>query len=574
MNRVERWIVLFVVLCMASSLCTGAASASAAPELGGVYIYMPEVRVELKNADENAALSGQLGNEPLQLQKQETFDPSKHSTKVYLLADTSTSMISNESEMKARMRQIVEHLGPNDSAAVVTFGAQVQTVSDSANPDELLQAIDEIHCVEDDTLLCEAMQQVYMKSLSGYSAFDRQYVVVFSDFSDFQIGSTTYDEVQSSYTSRMLPLYGVFAPSTIQDDADKFGRLCRNSGGGFIPMRTSEEDFNDSLDEIDNVTIAYFTASSNNADGSNKLLTIHSDDKQQNVMVPVVMSREDTEPPQVLSTEYSAKDGVIAIVFSEPVLNADRLDSYELRGPDDVIQHLDRVSYHRETYSAELAFTPQETGDYVLTFYDITDDSAQRNVLKDAIKLSIVVPAQEPSEDESQEEPNTIEKKGLSDWLPFLLLGLLALIAAVIIAAAALSRKRRITQEDDGGIEYDIIENQKKESEIHRHIINEKKARLHLTLKTGRNEILDITQDIVSSLIFGRSGNCDICIDDRKLSRQHFAIECDNGRLFLSDLQSTNGTMLNGIRIGARREIHPRDIIFAGQTEIQIRDIQ
>lgn len=77
--------------------------------------------------------------------------------------------------------------------------------------------------------------------------------------------------------------------------------------------------------------------------------------------------------------------------------------------------------------------------------------------------------------------------------------------------------------------------------------------------------------EVVSSVIVGRAAACDICIDDTKLSRQHFAIEYEQGFLFLTDLQSKNGTMLNGIRIGSRQKLTSGDKIFAGLSDMVIR---
>ena len=46
--------------------------------------------------------------------------------------------------------------------------------------------------------------------------------------------------------------------------------------------------------------------------------------------------------------------------------------------------------------------------------------------------------------------------------------------------------------------------------------------------------------------ILGRDPSCDICIEDRNISREHFEITREDQDFFISDLGSSNGTALNG----------------------------
>lgn len=48
------------------------------------------------------------------------------------------------------------------------------------------------------------------------------------------------------------------------------------------------------------------------------------------------------------------------------------------------------------------------------------------------------------------------------------------------------------------------------------------------------------------SLTVGSTGDSAIRIPDRYLSRQHLCIERSNGQLFVTDLNSRNGTAING----------------------------
>jgi pSer/pThr/pTyr-binding forkhead associated (FHA) protein len=49
--------------------------------------------------------------------------------------------------------------------------------------------------------------------------------------------------------------------------------------------------------------------------------------------------------------------------------------------------------------------------------------------------------------------------------------------------------------------------------------------------------------------IVGRDATCDIRIDSQAISREHCAIENRDGEMYLRDLGSTAGTLVNGKRI-------------------------
>jgi pSer/pThr/pTyr-binding forkhead associated (FHA) protein len=54
------------------------------------------------------------------------------------------------------------------------------------------------------------------------------------------------------------------------------------------------------------------------------------------------------------------------------------------------------------------------------------------------------------------------------------------------------------------------------------------------------------------------------------MSRRHFTIECESGMALIKDLQSTNGTFLNGKRVQAE-SLSDRDRVIAGLTTFIVR---
>lgn len=68
-------------------------------------------------------------------------------------------------------------------------------------------------------------------------------------------------------------------------------------------------------------------------------------------------------------------------------------------------------------------------------------------------------------------------------------------------------------------------------------------------------------------LTFGRSAENDLVVQDIEASRFHCKILPENERLIVVDLESTNGTFLNGKRVSGSSELHDGDAIRIGQLE-------
>ncbi len=73
----------------------------------------------------------------------------------------------------------------------------------------------------------------------------------------------------------------------------------------------------------------------------------------------------------------------------------------------------------------------------------------------------------------------------------------------------------------------------------------------------------------VQELIAGRASDCDVVLGDRSVSRRHAHLLFRDGGWILVDLDSTNGTTLNGVPIG-RSRLHPGDRVLLGAQPVDI----
>ncbi len=93
------------------------------------------------------------------------------------------------------------------------------------------------------------------------------------------------------------------------------------------------------------------------------------------------------------------------------------------------------------------------------------------------------------------------------------------------------------------------------------------KATLSLAPGAANVSSLEINKDEIS---IGRGKNCDIVLTDKKSSRKHTVIRKQGVNFLVVDLQSANGTYLNGVKI-QEQSLSGDDVIKIGDTEIQFR---
>ncbi|NWF80308.1 MAG: FHA domain-containing protein [Chloroflexi bacterium] len=70
--------------------------------------------------------------------------------------------------------------------------------------------------------------------------------------------------------------------------------------------------------------------------------------------------------------------------------------------------------------------------------------------------------------------------------------------------------------------------------------------------------------------VIGRSTDVDVSLNDSFLSIDHARLEWRNGVWMLEDLNSTNGTYLNGFEVSASTEVHDGDVIRVGRVELKL----
>jgi pSer/pThr/pTyr-binding forkhead associated (FHA) protein len=68
-------------------------------------------------------------------------------------------------------------------------------------------------------------------------------------------------------------------------------------------------------------------------------------------------------------------------------------------------------------------------------------------------------------------------------------------------------------------------------------------------------------------LVIGRNPVCDIVLPGPGVSRRHARLSFRDGSWILQDLESTNGTVVNGAQVG-RCKIQPGDRLIIGDEQL------
>lgn len=534
--------------------------------LGRIGVVMPEISVEIKGSgyDKND-ISAALGSEKLSVENVFLYDADADSSCAYILVDLSTSMYGSFDLVKRNIVSYINGLSDNDKVVLITFGeAEVNTVlTGSETREDAIGVVNKLKCNENGTLFYEALSQAYQLSNASSSNFDREYVIAFSDGIDIQKGSSTFDEVIKLYDSHALPLYAACSYNASKAAADKFGELARSSGGSFSIIK-SEDTFNDFLTEINDVTIVNLKAATNYADGKEKQLSVKVGSSQVEYNIPITRSISDMSAPTVTKLIYDIEKDVFVISFSEKVVGATSNNAYKITDSKNKKIEVSEIFYSENDNVYEIKTkTPVTKGTYTFEFSGIRDNSKEANSLsgKQVVKV---------------EKSNN--SAGLPMWsIILIVVGSVMVIGVVVLIFVLSARKKNESGNTDDILtlpvkkqEESIDYTEPMQDVVKHHIKTNDAIRIRLKIQTGKTSEQNIETNIVSSLIVGRSDICDIYIDDTKLSRQHFVIENDNGTFYVNDLQSRNGTMLNGTRINSRQRLSSGDKIMAGLSDIII----
>ncbi len=567
--------LLVLLLLVSPSVYGGWQKARAGDEewqLEQAMVNAPHVKTYITNAARTQeqwdvmTFQATLGERELQYVGGRMLQPGEEGVAYTYMVDTSQSM--KKSQMKAikrGLRRARTELREMDRFALMEFGGEpVYRLQGSETLEQAMAAIDALDNKKLYTPLYDAIDMVINK-VGGERDVEprRKVIIVVTDGSDYDQGGVTYDEILRKIGESNIPIYGV-APRNRKrkEKLDKLGILCRESSAELRLGTDKELDelMRETVQSIVSCYVIEWRADSNNVGRTFERLQLQIGEGEvvhdlgKTLMVDKWMP-DDTIPRIKDDLVEKLTEDSIGFTFNEPVLNAGDLENYIVKDQDGKTLALKDVTYEDEGQRCEILF--EETvysGDYTLEFAGVTDDTMERNKVEDA---SFHFEGRSP----------TFGKIGRAVRVYWWVVAIAAL-AIVMACAYFLVKKQGGIVKLDGKMSFGSNIEQK----LHMMTSQTRKVKLVVTDRTGSTT--ETSWNVDGSIFVGRSSICNLYFDDDGLSRQHFVIEATEKGCFLSDLDTTNGTFINGVRVYKSRQLSQGDVITAGREKIVFLGIE
>lgn len=538
-----------------------------------VYINMPEVYVSIPGLtpEQVREREGFLSQQELELVDAVPFSESGEGISYYVLLDISGSMPNRYfTSVKEGIMNLQSWLGPQDRLVLCAFGEEVFLAADGSQTDEQMEEILKgLNNKDQRTLLFEGIDRV--ATLAEQDSCRRRVLFVVSDGEDIAVGKAGAQEALNTLREKGLPAYAFCIRDTATVNINTFGEFARTSGGELIPFQPQEgpQVLCDVAEGMQDDTWARYEASSNRVSNKEETFSLRSDNAV--LTRPVFNGRwiPDHQSPRLLGAN-AIGDNQIRLTFDEGLLGVDTASNYHLTYGEEEIG-ITGVAYDSKNGSVvNLSLDrPVVNGAYTVNFYNITDDSMEENPLAGPVDIEITDAPDRPGPPVREEE----KPPELFDYTGILFLIFLAILALIILLLVLKNRKKSGEEkEEDGSLDGgNVVVAGGGDFRQHIAVPEPQKTLLEVWVSKNGAASQKTTWYLGSSLIVGRSSICDIQIDDPEMSRQHFCLESDQGDIYLTDLNSTNGTSLNGIRIHEKRRIAPGSAISAGAMKFTIR---
>jgi len=573
-----------IVLVISFSIQGMVNRAEETPSIEQVYVNLPEVTVYGSNWQEGG-MEAFLGQEGLSYVGKRTFAETGEPVYYYILLDVSNSI--PDAYFQAVKQAVVSfegQLNAQDRMALYTFGETVELkLAEEHDRAETAAVLESVTNTDNRTLLFEAIRSA--SDRAGQLAPEvckRKVILVISDGEDFNIGNTGVNEAQECLKRTGIPAYAFATKDTARENINSFGEFARTSGGTLTVF--DEQQAQTLLDAFP----AYIAASdvlewntgSNQETNQLEMFSIRTA-SNQTVSREVMVSRhiKDVEPPELVSVEQLA-DNQIAVVFSEKVEGAEISSNYIITRHDlkkkkkddkeddggeedkkddegEVVAALSVSADKEVSNRMVLSFADDlKPGRYTVSCVEIVDKSMEKNTVENEVEFEV-----------DQLPFSARIMQGIKDWY------WIGIILAVAVLIAVIVRSYQKVKRGRGVVYIDGKPVMASDVEIHKHIsIQEQEGKefyLRVSVKGNRPE--DMTLHMNESFIVGRSQMCNLYFDDKRMSRQHFALEWDGQNMYVTDLETTNGTLVNKVQIHQRRRLQQNDVISAGSVEMTIR---
>lgn len=526
-------------------------------------VYLPDISVYMETADGKACGKDEVKAKisdtgvSLTVKSSDIFSDTDRGIYYHVLLDISTSIRADQFDvMKKSILALKKKIRKKDRLSVITFGKEVKEAADgNSSYGELSKVLSKIkqekgtHLYEGINTITEQVNAQKDKEIKKEVKAEnsmRNIGIILTDWQEIKDagGITSQEESLKSLQETGTPLYGFClktAKDTLQDD---MGAFLRKTGGSFQIFNEGKKDTQ--LTDLnkerlkDNVLLIH--SSSNKTYDEEKVLELEAGEetvKKEHLYLNRAQS--DSKKPTITSVKQKGKDAkTIVVTFSEDVLSADNKNNYSILRGGKHTYTVSEATYtsDNEKYQAKLVLNDKLVkGKYTVETHNIVDNTNEENPLDTSWSGEL--------------DGEGAFKAFYTSLGKFWAIILAVIVFAVLLGIYLYIRKHRgIMVVQDKMVLGDKMEQKK-------HIKSDQSTTKNVILSVSgiAADEKEMAVQINGSIIIGRASFCDIYFDDLKMSGQHFVLLVQNGGIFLSDLNSTNGTFVDGKPVEAGPEV-------------------
>lgn len=490
------------------------------------------------------------------------FDKSKEGIHYIILLDNSRSVDEKQFlQAKRELIKLRKSMAENEKMILFTVGSdyskgEKKRIVNANGKEECRKQIKQIQALKrtkGKTVLYRSLTQVL-----GTADVEklRTVVLLITDGEDDSQGKNnrTY-QVNSAVKNSKIPIYGLLLKNvSSRQDKEKMRNTRKNIleekiGRGYYEECSSVKDVSKGFQNIKSVLYKEtYVVTLREENNSNRTTTdarasILCDNQEialgKGVFTYNQVGESDTEPPFLTDIKKSGDKSVKFTVQdnqTNTVCGADLKENYTVKDKSDKEWKIEKVRFDKAQNTVELVFEDAlYSGEYSIQCHNITDDSQEENAIEKSSKFSF---------DGLNGNVEKIKGGIKTYWWAALIC--IVLILGILIIVLLKKRQNKIVEVDAEA----LVQSDSKLIE------------LTVTDKFGNTKIME--WNVEGSIFVGRSNICELYFEDDSLSKQHFAIEITKVACYIEDLETTNGTFVNGVKISGRRMLADGDIITAG----------
>lgn len=577
-NKFKRFLSGILIFCFIVNLniiVSLADTKNSQNAIGMVNSNIPYIQVEIKNNElDKSVVSGKLGSESISLYNLNKVSDQKKLT--YIFIDNSSSMTQDNicpkgsfEELKEATAEFIKnYTDSNNNFSVYSIGdgapKELGSAKDEDSALKVANSVLSLSGKEDATNLNEALADMFSIASQNKEDYSILKFLLITDSSADYSNGIDVSELDTMYQYNKIPLFTIC--NTVSENSTSFKQLrtvSRNSGGeGYVFNYNNDSDayslINSVYSEMTQGYLATFitnTAADNNT--RELIINVKGTDYSETVKLDTAANiTADVNANIKVNDSYNAF--IISFVQEGfpgnlPVNdNALKSSSYVITksGKENPLA-IQKVELNSDGSYTVTMKKDIYSGKYDFSFKNITDLSSNANLANNSKNIEI-----------SAKNPF---------WIVFPYI--IAIIFIVIVLVSFYLVLLNLKKKKNVKTIKELFETQVNETVEEKHYINNisnTSKEIRLYCQTANFPQKAVTIKVQSSIMVGRSNINNVYINDPKMSRQHFAIEYTDGVFMLSDLESVNGTYINGIRVHGRQRLNSGDMILAGLTKIRI----